>query len=133
VAVHAFVDETRRGCRYYLVAAFVAPTELECMRKLLRGLLMPGQRELHFYKEKDRRRRFLADRIVQMARLFGCMAPSIWVEMTNRQGNVVSGEWWTSSSIYGHKDSSSTADPAVIITIANCGIGGLTGSRQTIR
>jgi hypothetical protein len=64
VSTHAFVDESVRGQRYLVSAALVDPSDLVRLRKALRTLLLPGQRELHFQKEKSQRRRQLADRIV---------------------------------------------------------------------
>jgi len=64
VSTHAFVDESVRGQRYLVSAALVDPSDLVRLRKALRTLLLPGQRELHFQKEKPQRRRQLADRIV---------------------------------------------------------------------
>ena len=64
VSTHAFVDESVRGQRYLLSAALVDPSDLVRLRKELRALLLPGQRELHFKKEKPQRRRQLADRLV---------------------------------------------------------------------
>ncbi|GAA0226809.1 hypothetical protein GCM10010492_26350 [Saccharothrix mutabilis subsp. mutabilis] len=57
MTVHAFVDESRRQDTYYLAAAIVQPGRLRPLRSRLRGLLFPGQRELHFKKEKPARRR----------------------------------------------------------------------------
>ncbi|WP_433266406.1 DUF3800 domain-containing protein [Actinosynnema sp. CS-041913] len=59
MTVHAFVDESRRNDTYYLAAAVVQPRDLSALRAQLRGLLFPGQRELHFYKEKPARRRLI--------------------------------------------------------------------------
>jgi hypothetical protein len=64
--VHAFVDESQRGSRYYLAAAIVEPARLGPTRRALRALLMPGQREIHFKQEKPERRRRLADVIASM-------------------------------------------------------------------
>jgi hypothetical protein len=58
--VHAFVDESRRGSRYLLATAIAEPTNLRLLRRDVRGLLLPGQRELHFKREKDYRRRQIA-------------------------------------------------------------------------
>ncbi len=55
MTLHAFVDESRRCDRYLLAAALVDPGSLARVRKLLRGLLLPGQRELHFKKETPAR------------------------------------------------------------------------------
>ncbi len=52
---HVFVDETkRRG--YLLVASVVVPGDVESLRRMLRGLVLPGQRRLHMKDESDRRR-----------------------------------------------------------------------------
>jgi hypothetical protein len=63
VSAHVFVDESVRGQQYLVSAALVDPSDLARLRKELRNLLLPGQRELHF-QEKPQRRRQLADRIV---------------------------------------------------------------------
>lgn len=55
---HAFVDESKRG-GYVVVAAVVVPGELDDARRVLRGLLLPGQSALHFKNERDGRRRQL--------------------------------------------------------------------------
>ncbi|MGH3931634.1 MAG: hypothetical protein ACRDTF_16870 [Pseudonocardiaceae bacterium] len=64
MSTHAFVDESVRGRRYLVSAALVDPSDLTRLRKELRALLLPEQRELHFQKEKPQRRRRLADQIV---------------------------------------------------------------------
>ena len=56
VSLHAFVDESRRNDTYLLAAAVVSPGQLAKLRKLLMGLRMPNQRELHFKKETPGRR-----------------------------------------------------------------------------
>ncbi|MTD55005.1 hypothetical protein [Amycolatopsis pithecellobii] len=66
MSVHAFIDESGRGRRYFICAAVVEPAELAPARKRLSGLLLPGQRELHFKTEKPPRRRLLADRIAEL-------------------------------------------------------------------
>ncbi|GAA2666940.1 hypothetical protein GCM10010428_20090 [Actinosynnema pretiosum subsp. pretiosum] len=63
--MHAFVDESRRRDTYLLAAALVEPEKLKKQRTALRGLLMPGQRELHFKKETPQRRRQLLSRLVE--------------------------------------------------------------------
>lgn len=64
MSVHVFVDESRRRDTYYLAAAIVQPQDLKRLRSQLRGLLFPGQRELHFYKEKLARRKMLLSKVV---------------------------------------------------------------------
>jgi hypothetical protein len=60
MTVHAFVDESRRGSVYFLATATAEPTNLRLLRRELRCVLLPGQRELHFKKEKEPRQRRLA-------------------------------------------------------------------------
>jgi hypothetical protein len=62
VSGHIFVDETkRRG--YLLVASVVVPGDLDSVRRMLRGLVLPGQRRLHMKDENDQRRRSIATAI----------------------------------------------------------------------
>jgi hypothetical protein len=64
--VHAFADESRRGSVYFVAAAIAQPAHLRELRRGLRGLLLRGQRELHFKKEKERRQRELAAAICRL-------------------------------------------------------------------
>jgi hypothetical protein len=64
VSEHAFVDESYRDGQYLLTAAVVPPADLRRLRTLMRGLLLPGQRELHMKAEKAPRRRALLDQVV---------------------------------------------------------------------
>jgi len=66
MTVHAFVDESRRGSHYIVAVALVEPGNLRLLRRDLRGLLRPGQRELHFNDQKDPQRRVLADAIARL-------------------------------------------------------------------
>lgn len=60
---HIFVDETkRRG--YLLVASAVAPGDLDTTRRMLRGLVLPGQRRLHMKDESNSRKRSIATALV---------------------------------------------------------------------
>jgi hypothetical protein len=52
VTVHAFVDESARPPRYLVSAAIVEPAHVRRLRQSMRALLLPGQREPHFKKEK---------------------------------------------------------------------------------
>jgi len=62
VSSHVFVDETkRRG--YLLVASAVVPSDLDATRRMLRGLVLPGQRRLHMKDESDPRKRSIATAI----------------------------------------------------------------------
>jgi hypothetical protein len=62
VSAHIFVDETKqRG--YLLVAGVVVPGDLDPVRRVLRGLVLPGQRRLHMKNENDQRRRSIATAI----------------------------------------------------------------------
>lgn len=53
---HAFVDESKNG-GYRLAAAIVEPRDLYELRKVARGLRLPGQRRVHFVNESQRRRK----------------------------------------------------------------------------
>ncbi|HVK21275.1 MAG TPA: hypothetical protein VM677_07935 [Actinokineospora sp.] len=66
MSIHAFIDESRRGSRYYVAVALVEPRHLRELRRDIRRLLLPGQREIHFKKEKDPRRRALADAFARL-------------------------------------------------------------------
>jgi hypothetical protein len=62
VSSHVFVDETKhRG--YLLVAGVLGPGDLDPVRRLLRDLVLPGQRRLHMKDENDQRRRAIATAI----------------------------------------------------------------------
>jgi hypothetical protein len=63
VSLHAFVDESRRNDRYLLAVAIIDPGDLRKLRKLVRGLLLPGQKEVHFKKEKPDRRKIIVSRL----------------------------------------------------------------------
>ncbi|MBM0232337.1 hypothetical protein JNW91_10965 [Micromonospora sp. STR1_7] len=53
---HVFVDETKeRGL--LIAAAVVLPADLAAARRTIRDLILPGQRRIHFHKERDDRRR----------------------------------------------------------------------------
>lgn len=66
VTVHAFVDESARPPQYLIAAAIVEPSQVRLLRQSMRALLMPGQRELHFKKERPVRRRALADAVARL-------------------------------------------------------------------
>ncbi|MFL6118956.1 DUF3800 domain-containing protein [Actinophytocola sp.] len=66
MTVHAFVDESARPPQYLIAAAIVEPSQVRLLRQSMRGLLMPGQRELHFKKERPIRRRALADAVARL-------------------------------------------------------------------
>jgi hypothetical protein len=59
VPLHAFADESWRGGTYLVAAAVVDPADLDALRKRVRSLLLPGQRELHCKKESPARRRLI--------------------------------------------------------------------------
>lgn len=59
---HLFVDETKDR-DYLLVASVHASGDLEDLRKLMRGLVLKGQRRVHMKKESEPRKRAIADAI----------------------------------------------------------------------
>lgn len=65
-AAHVFVDETKeRGL--LLTAAAMLPGDLHTARKHMRGLVMPRQRRIHFFREGDARRKKILDVITDLA------------------------------------------------------------------
>jgi hypothetical protein len=59
---HVYVDETKqRG--YLLAAVVIEPVELVAAGKMVRDLILPGQRRLHMKGERDSRKRLIADKI----------------------------------------------------------------------
>lgn len=56
MGVHVFVDESKERS-YLLTAAVLLPGDLSQVRRQLDELRLPGQRRLHFTKERDSRRR----------------------------------------------------------------------------
>lgn len=62
MSAQLFVDETKE--RGLLIAAAVVLTpNLAPARKVMRGLVLPNQRRIHFHKERDDRRRQIVDAI----------------------------------------------------------------------
>lgn len=55
--IHAFIDESRRGDQYLMAVALVTPRQLTPLRQRMHQLLLPGERELHFAKEQEPRKR----------------------------------------------------------------------------
>jgi hypothetical protein len=63
---HIFIDESKsRG--YLVAAAAVAANALTGARRELRGLVMGGQRRLHFNRESDGRRKLILDLVSDLA------------------------------------------------------------------
>jgi len=66
VTRHVFLDETKqRG--YVVAAAAVVSGELDPLRRVVRGLVLPGQRRLHMKTERDSRRREIVAVLVDAA------------------------------------------------------------------
>ena len=57
-----FVDESLRR-RYLLAAACVPVSELSDTRVVMRGLLLSGQRRLHFTEESKQRKKILLTKL----------------------------------------------------------------------
>ena len=60
---HTFVDETKRAG--YVIAA-VTVTDTEAIRKVVRALVLPGQRRIHMKHEQARRRRVIVSALAAM-------------------------------------------------------------------
>lgn len=56
---HVFVDESKQR-NYLLVASVHRAEDLDDVRKVMRGLVLKGQRRVHMAKESDARRRAIA-------------------------------------------------------------------------
>ncbi|GAB3576079.1 hypothetical protein GCM10027445_39550 [Amycolatopsis endophytica] len=65
MSVTAFADETKAS-GYLLTVAALLPADLAAARQVMRGLVMPGQRRIHFFKESDRRRKQILDVIAEV-------------------------------------------------------------------
>ncbi|MGK0741654.1 hypothetical protein ACSHWG_07215 [Leucobacter sp. Z1108] len=69
-----FVDESKaRG--YTMVAALAAEKDVGKLRRDIRSLVLPGQRSIHFTKERDERKRLILSRFVEFgtrAQIFHC-------------------------------------------------------------
>jgi hypothetical protein len=65
VSGHVFVDESKnRG--YLLAAGVVLPADLDVTRRVIRGLVLPGQRRLHMKDENDSRKRAIVAALVDV-------------------------------------------------------------------
>lgn len=55
-AHHGFVDESARGPDYYVCAVITAAANVRAVRQLAHSYRKPGQRTVHFSKERNSRR-----------------------------------------------------------------------------
>lgn len=73
-----FVDESKvKG--YTMVAAVVVPGDVARLRRDVRSLVLPGQRRIHFTKERPERKRLILSRLTSFgaqAHVFHCVAKS---------------------------------------------------------
>ena len=73
-----FVDESKaKG--YTMAAALVASGNISDLRQSMRALVLPGQRRLHFTKERANRRRLILSRMADLGvrvQVFHCTATS---------------------------------------------------------
>jgi hypothetical protein len=63
--LHSFVDESKRNS-YLVAAALVAPAHLAKARRAIAALVMPGQRRIHFYSERDSRKTQIITTIAEL-------------------------------------------------------------------
>jgi len=63
LSTHIYVDETKQR-EYLLVATTHTSADVDELRKLIRGLILKGQRQVHMKKEGDSRKRAIAAAIV---------------------------------------------------------------------
>lgn len=70
-----FVDESKaKG--YTMVAALVLPGDIAVLRRNVRSLVLPGQRRIHFSKERPERKRLILSRFSEFgaqAHVFQCV------------------------------------------------------------
>ncbi len=72
-ADRVYVDESKaRG--YYVVATAAVVGDVQAAERVLRGLLKPGQRRIHFKSESDSRRRLILSRMCALD-----VRVSVWV------------------------------------------------------
>ena len=73
-----FVDESKvKG--YTMVAAIIRDDAVSALRRGVRSLVLPGQRRIHFTKERDERKRLILSRLIPLgvrAQVFYCAAKS---------------------------------------------------------
>ncbi len=55
-AHHAFVDESARNSNYYVCAVITTAANVRAVRRLAHSFRKPGQRTVHFSKERNSRR-----------------------------------------------------------------------------
>jgi hypothetical protein len=65
--MHSFLDESRRGNRYFVTAVIIAPASLHEVTKSVRSTVRPGQRRTHFSDERPSERRRLLDGYCRLA------------------------------------------------------------------
>jgi hypothetical protein len=63
--LHAFVDESGRGSRYYVCVAIVAVGDVGGVRQLAQGLRLKGQTRWHFTKEHPSRQKEILSAILR--------------------------------------------------------------------
>ena len=71
---HVFIDESKRR-DYLLGAGVVIPDELDAIRKVLRGLILPGQRRLHMKDANDGRKPCVSIGLRPVCCLSECTVP----------------------------------------------------------
>jgi hypothetical protein len=65
VVRHVYLDETKQQ-GYVVAAAVVVEGDVEPLRRVVRGLVLPGQRRLHMKTERDSRRRQIVAALVEV-------------------------------------------------------------------
>ena len=61
----AFSDESERAAVMLMAVVTVPPAQVEVTRAKMRGLLLPGERQVHTAKESPRRRRVVLDTVAR--------------------------------------------------------------------
>ena len=63
--VHVFVDESRRGADYYVIATIVASGDIATSRRTMRSSSSSGQTRVHFTDESNTRRNRILSAIAE--------------------------------------------------------------------
>jgi hypothetical protein len=65
VTTHSFVDESKRRL-YLLVVASIRTANVSRVRQAISGLVLPNQRRIHFYHERDNRKSMIMSRLSEL-------------------------------------------------------------------
>lgn len=76
--MHAYIDESGKGDRYFVVAVFVPVTQVRLAQTFVRGFIGPGGRRMHFVNARDDKRQKFITGLSDLG-LSGCSCVSLVV------------------------------------------------------